>query len=149
MRINLSGASDSGFSAVPAGTYICKITGGEATVTGPNSKKPGSPMVKWEFTVQEGEYQGRKFFMNNVLVPDSDGVERGLGRLREVLLASGRFEESDLMGEVEFEFDDLIGCDVKVKVKVRPASGDYDESNDVQRVRRVTDEDLADMSMLP
>jgi hypothetical protein len=148
MRVNLSGADVGGFDPIPAGTYIAKVTSGEMTEAGPNAKNAGAPMIKWELTVQGGQYQGRKLFMNNLLI--QEGTYGGLSRLKELLLATERYEPAQLDAEeFDFEIDDVIGADVKVSVKIRPGNQDYDPSNDIRKVRPVTEEDLADASLLP
>jgi hypothetical protein len=146
IKADLSGIQ-SGFKAAPAGTYACKITKCELTEAGPSAKNAGAPMLKWEFTVQPpSEYVDRKFFMNTLLVQEGDFG--GLNRIKEILAATGLYTEEQLAGPIDFEPDDVIGVDVRCTVRVKPETEQYDEGNDVRRVRPMG-EDEEESSLLP
>jgi hypothetical protein len=147
IRADLSGVQAGGFKPVPAGTYDCYISGCEETESRAG-KNPGTPMVKWEFTVSPGsEHHDRKFFLNTLLVQEGDFG--GLNRIKEILLAAG-FPEERVDGDISFEPEEVLGAPVRCTVRVRPATEQYDESNDVRRVRPVGDVDeSSEASLLP
>jgi hypothetical protein len=147
IRADLTGIEAGGFKPVPAGTYNTRITNCEETES-KGGKNPGSPMVKWEFTIQPpSEYSDRKFFMNTLLVQDGDFG--GLNRIKEILLATGKWDAEQLAESIAFEPEDVIGEEVRCTVRVRPATEQYDESNDVRRVRPVGEDDETESSLLP
>jgi len=143
MRLNFSDIESTSFDALPAGTYLSKLTDGNIREAGPNSKNPGSQYINWEFTIQGGQYEGRRVWTNTSLLPQT------LFRLKELLAATGRFEENQLGGELDFEITDLIGADVKLVLKYIPASDQYDARNDVKRFRSVGAADEAESTLLP
>lgn len=71
IRINLSdkeAASESREQEpIPSGKYLLAITDVELKECGLESKNPGKPYYAVEFTVQDGEYAGRKVFTNAML----------------------------------------------------------------------------------
>lgn len=52
---------------IPHGVYVVEVTDMELTQTGAKSKNPGSPMVKIEFEITEGEHENWKIWMNQVI----------------------------------------------------------------------------------
>lgn len=141
MRINLSGVT-SDFEPIPSGKYRCKITDGEIKEAGPNAKFPGSEMILWELTVQQGDYEGRKVFSNTTLLPHA------LFGLHNMLLATGKWDKEDLdVEDFDFEIDQVVGSDVIALVVQQLYDGEM--RNSVKRLRPVSEEDLADSSLLP
>jgi hypothetical protein len=69
IRINLTSkeASAGPQDPVPNGQYLVAVTDCEQTECGEESKNPGKPYYKVEFTVQEGPYEGRKIWTNAML----------------------------------------------------------------------------------
>ena len=55
------------YAEVPLGTYEVKIDKMELGETGENSKNPGSPMVKVQFRILNGEFENSCLFMNQVI----------------------------------------------------------------------------------
>jgi hypothetical protein len=132
MKLNLADTdSFTGFDAIDRGTYHCKITDGEMTEVKNDGKlKAGTPGINWTFTVQDGDFAGRKVFTNTWIAPTTMGFVKGL------LEASGRFTKEQLDGELDFEIDDVLGADVMCRVTKReyPAdSGEY--VNDVKSIK--------------
>lgn len=52
---------------VPNGQYLTVVTDCELAECGDESKNPGKPYYKVEFTIQEGPYEGRKIWTNAML----------------------------------------------------------------------------------
>jgi hypothetical protein len=55
------------FKDVPIGEYEVTLTKLELGVTGLKAKTPGSPMVKAQFKILEGEYENQMIFLNQVV----------------------------------------------------------------------------------
>jgi len=143
-RVNFSDVESKSFDPVPAGTYHVKITDGELKETSGGGKLPGgTPMINWEFTIQNGPYEGRRLWTNTVI------HERTLFNLKALLEASGRFNEAQLSGgDIDFEIDDLIGADLKIVVAQREYNGDT--VNDVKRFKKISAEEVeTNTSLLP
>jgi hypothetical protein len=124
IRVDFSGTEVGNFDAIPAGSYVAKVTGGELREAGENAKYPGSQYINWEFTIQEGEYTGRKQWTNTSL------REGALFGLKELLAATGKF---DVDGDLDFDIEDVIGSDVRISVRVKDYKGEA--QNEVRRVK--------------
>jgi len=100
MRINVNlDEVESGFEPLPAGNYPVRISKVEQR----HGKE--APYLAWEFTITEGEYQGRKLFTNTSLAPQS------LWNLKRLLVAAGFEWEDD-----GFDTEDTLGCELEVAV---------------------------------
>jgi hypothetical protein len=151
MRVDLSG-TDAGFDALPSGRYVVKVTDGELRTSGENAKHTGSEYINWELTVQTGEYEGRKVWQNT---PWSHGTcECGdwkagaLIGLKSLLTATGIWTDEQLNADdFDFEIDEVIGADVKAVV----ALGEYqgEATNNVKRIKALTEEDTVDAGLMP
>jgi hypothetical protein len=134
MKLNLSGVKANDFDALPTGKYHVKLTDWDQTETQNAGKLPaGTPGINAEFTVQDGPNENRRLW-NNFWIAEST-----LGFLKSFLKASGQFTEDELNSEeFSFDWDDLVGVDLVVKVGVRKYNGEdrnningylpYDES---------------------
>ena len=119
-------------SPLPEGIYHLRADKATYKTTGPNSKKPGTPMCELQLTVfgpeEAEEFHGRKVFENFMLAGE------GMFRTRQFLEASGKDE-----GYVLSDTEELIGLEVAAVVQVEPerkdpASGQvYGARNKVQR----------------
>lgn len=69
---------------VPDGTYDVALIGLELGETGPNSKNPGSPMIKAQFEILAGDHEGRWVFINQV-INTGPGLNIGLHLVRSLL----------------------------------------------------------------
>lgn len=138
IRVDFTGVETGNYKPIPAGTYHAKITGGELREAGENAKHPGSSYINWEFTIQDGEHEGRKQWMNTSLLPEA------LFGLKGLLEATGKF---DVNGPLDFDIESCIGCDVKIKVRVKTYKGE--QQNEVKRVISMTDDDSTTSSVLP
>jgi hypothetical protein len=72
------GNSSLGLDPLPTGKYHVAITDGEIRESGPNSKNPGSQYINFEFTVQSGDYEGRKVWANASLLPHALYTIKGI-----------------------------------------------------------------------
>lgn len=143
ISVDLSGINNEEYEVMPAGSYTCKITEGTMTETGPKSKAPGTPMIKWVFTVQNGQYANRRFFLNTVLAANT------MFKLKELLQATGRFDSNQLSGPLDFDIEQVIGSDVSTLVKITPATEEWAAQNQIKKVRPVSAEEVAESSLLP
>jgi Protein of unknown function (DUF669) len=148
MRINLTDIDDRSFEALPAGRYRVKISDYELKETKNDGKLPkGTPMINWEFTVVsdikgDDKYANRKLWMNTVI------HERTLFSLKALLRASGAYTDEDLAGELDFEPDEVLEAEVIAVVAQREYNGDM--TNDVKRIKSLSDSDREDSaSLLP
>lgn len=150
IRVDLSGAK-SVDTLIAKGKYAAVITDAEVRDTkNPDlEKNPTGQYVNWEFTIDGGPYDTWKQWTNTPLGGD------GVGFLKAVLAATGRFTEEELAGELDFSLDDpndphyVIGSKVMITVRQKPREkgGDRDDLvNDVGKVSRF--EETAD-SLLP
>jgi hypothetical protein len=98
---------------VPEGLYHIRADKAEYKTSGPNSKKPGSPMAEVQFTIfgpeEAEEYHGRKLFENFMLAGD------GAFRIRQFLEATG--EDENFVLE---DTDQIIGRESGAVVQVEP-----------------------------
>jgi hypothetical protein len=143
IRVNFTDVKDT-FDLLPSATYVAKVTDGEMREAGPQAKNPGADMINWEFTVQRGDHEGRKQWYNTVL------VEAALGMLKNLLGACSKDGQplfDDLDGDLDFDIDTVVGSDVKIVVGQRPYEGEM--RNYVKRIKALTDEDIAEETLLP
>lgn len=96
IRVNFSdkeaGAENQDMEPLPSGKYPCAITDVTLEECGPDSKNPGKPYYKIEFTVQEGKYENRKCWTNAMLF---DGALYTIVKLMKALgfnVAKGEME---------------------------------------------------------
>lgn len=108
------------YTPLPNGEYTCAITAAEYV---DNSKKNGK-LVSAEFTVLEGEHEGRKIFHHyNMVNPNEQAQQIGHGQLSATCHAIGQLVIDDLQ--------QLLNKPLIIKVKVQAAKGEYPEGNKV------------------
>lgn len=105
------------YDPIPAGTYECTLFSCKQ-----KTSQNGNPMLEWAFTVEAGDYEGRRVFTNTPLLPQT------MWRLKNML--RGFEDVGDLDGEIDFEPEDLIGQAVLCKVSQR-TTPDNQVRNDV------------------
>lgn len=114
----------SSFEPLPAGDYPMLISKIEAKKT----RDEQSIQAVVELTVTDGQYVGRKVWtrltMKTVRTDEKGQQSLSIGQ-RQIA------EMMDAVGFVGQSLAPLVGCDVVVKLKVRPAANGYDASNDV------------------
>jgi hypothetical protein len=144
--LDLSGADNSGFDAVDAGSYNATIYEISQVETSGSGKLPaGTPMVKVQFAAQDEEIANRRFFTNFVLPnaeqqPDAQKRNRGLGMFVNFLVALG--EDEKKLKTKGFDLDalqDLVGRDCVIRVGKelykRPGDDDGEWTNPIKSVK--------------
>jgi len=117
-----AGGEPMGFEALPKGTYHCAITDATIEESGPQAKHPGANYIKFEFTVQNGEYENRKLWVNASLLPQA------LFTLKGILAATGRDANSEVFDTEEY----VMSCEgdecilVVAQAKKKPEYATYD-----------------------
>lgn len=99
---------------LPVGTYEVAITDGSLE----DSQSSAFQYYKWELTVQEGEFAGRKLFLNTSLSP------KARWKLREFLAAIGvPITQDGDRSTATFEPADLISRRMVVEVDTNTYEG--------------------------
>jgi Protein of unknown function (DUF669) len=108
------------FDPIPAGWYNVEITDAEILAT---KGRNGGSRVKVEFTVLDGEFKGRKVFgsINNKNT-NAQAQEIGQRELSALCHATGVIVIEDLK--------QFVGKMLQVKVRVKPATAEYDAANE-------------------
>lgn len=113
------------FTPLPAGKYPAMITASDLKPT----KAQTGHYLSLEFTVTEGEHQGRKVFTNlNLDNPNQQAVEIAQRDLSAICHAVGKLTVTDSA--------ELHDIPLTINVKVRPAKGDYPASNDITKYEK-------------
>jgi hypothetical protein len=108
------------FDALPAGDYVCIISDSEMKDT----KAGNGQYLQCTLQVIDGKQQGRQLWTRfNLVNPNSTAVEIATRQLGELCRALGLASVDDS--------SELHDKPFVAKVKLRPASGQYDASNDV------------------
>ncbi len=120
---NLSGYDASGGptmddrSALPPGEYVATIVKSEKR---PSRANPQNEMISLEFSVHEGEHEGRRFWTNlNLWNTNSQAVEIAQRELNSICHAIGKLRVDDS--------EDLHGIPMRVKLGFRKNSTDETE----------------------
>ena len=96
-------AAENDYREVPTGLYTVEVEKMELGETGPKSKRPGSPMLKVQLRIIDGEYKKQCIFQNFVLVSTSDdGKNYGLHRAKDFLRSLEVFEDVEFDGFRQF-----------------------------------------------
>lgn len=113
---------DDNFGPVPAGTYVAVIKDSEMRTT----KDGSGQYLKLTWEIMEGPQSRRLVWENlNLVNRNPKAVEIAQKTLAKVCKACG-------INKPIQDSTELHGKPVKIKVTVRPASGGYDESNDIK-----------------
>lgn len=124
------------FDPLPVGRYPAKVT--ELMYNEENPSEAKGPYVAWTFEVTEGEYMGRKAFLNSSLqvADEATGKKDARWATMRILTALGFSEEEVKSKEWDFEdpevVDELIGRDCVISIGHQKFEGETK-----QRVRRV------------
>lgn len=121
MSFDASEIATSSFGVLPAGDYLVQIT--DSSV-GQNSKQTGVNL-KLTFDVIDGEYKGRKVF-DSLCIQHSSAkaqqiAQESLAKIVKSIGFAGKLEDSAALHHKP----------LKITVKIREASGGYNEQNDV------------------
>jgi len=108
------------FTPLPEGWYNASITKADVQAT----KDGTGQYIKVSYDITGPTHQGRVVFGNlNIRNASAKAEEIGHQQLGELMRAIGVQKLEDT--------DQLIGHNLSIKLKVRPASGDYQASNDI------------------
>ena len=114
------------FEPLPAGTYTATVTGCEVKQT----KAGDGQYLRVEYTISGPSGAGRKVWSNyNVRNANPKAEEIGRSALAELCRAVGRARLGDT--------DELVGCAVSIKLKIREASNGYEAQNEVKGHRAI------------
>ena len=132
--ISFQGVEAKTFEPLPKGRYLVKVSAVDYTA---ESKRSGEPALSWEFTLNGGEFNGRKGFLNTSLQTQS------LWNTLRILTSIGYTEDEVKSREWDFEdpevIEDLIGRDCVIVVRHEKFEGE-----DRQRISRVLSADKLD-----
>ena len=117
-NFDFSDAEDVKSSTLPKGKYHVAITNAEV-----KDSKTGNPMLKLEFTVQDGEYDGRKLWKSFMLKHDNKKVvDIAKSQIKSMCLAAGK--------EPRFSSpSDLLGFEMEVTTKV--TTNDFGDQTEI------------------
>jgi hypothetical protein len=108
-----------GFKPIPAADYLAKIVESDYLV---NSKKTGK-YLKLKFEILKGEFKGRFIWTNlNLENPSQVTVEIAQKELATLCRACGK--------SVIQDSQEIHGIPITMKVKIKPAKGDYPAGNE-------------------
>ena len=111
--------SEPDFKPIPAGWYNASITSAELKAT-----SKGGQRISVRYDVTGPSHQGRVVFGNfNVRNNSEEAVRISREQLGQLMRATG-------LGKLE-NTDQLIGLQTQIKVKVKPADGEFDANNEV------------------
>jgi hypothetical protein len=113
--------TEKSYEVLPAGWYTASVTGAEVKQT----KSGTGQYLRVEYTISGPSGAGRKVWSNyNVRNENPKAESIGREQLAELCRCVGLSRVNDT--------DQLLGCNVSVKLKVREASNGYDAQNEVQ-----------------
>jgi hypothetical protein len=114
-------ATEKNYEVLPAGWYTASVTGAEVKQT----KSGTGQYLRVEYTISGPSGAGRKVWSNyNVRNENPKAESIGREQLAELCRCVGLARVNDT--------DQLLGCNVSVKLKVREASNGYEAQNEVQ-----------------
>ena len=112
VKVNLSEVT--GSDPVPTDIYNVKIT--DATIR--DTKAGPGTQIRWEFTIEDGEYANRKVFDNTMI------VGKGAFSLENLLAACGTPVPPDQKAsDLELDTDDYLGTTLKLSVSQEKVEG--------------------------
>lgn len=116
----------SSFDPIPAGWYPAQITASDNMPT----KAGTGHYIKLEYTLMGDNHAGRKVFTNlNYDNPNPKAVEIANAQLKKICGICGVGSLTDTQ--------QLHGVPMNIKLKVTPATADYDAGNDIQDFKPV------------
>jgi hypothetical protein len=113
------------FEPIPTGNYLMELAQSEVKPTKPKpGRNPGERLACTFVIVEDGPYKNRKIFSGFNLVNDNEeAVKISRGQLSALVRACGKIGVGDS--------EELHGIPFIGHVKLKPASGQYDDSNEV------------------
>lgn len=121
---------DAGMDVVPAGWYNVAVDETEMKPT----KSGDGAYLKFRFNILDGQYHGRKLFINlNLRNPNPQTVEIAQRQLSAICHATGVLNLQDTQ--------QLYGIPMKVKVSVRKdPTGAYEDQNDIKSFKNINEQ---------
>ena len=114
---------------IPAGWYNAQIDESEMKPT----KDGTGTYLQLRFSVVDGQYANRKVYARlNLRNSNPVAQEIAYGELSAICHATGVIQLQDSQ--------QLHGIPMKIKVKLRPASGDYDASNEIGSYKNINEQ---------
>lgn len=111
-------APQASFAPIPAGTYLAIITDSDIVPL----KSGAGERLKLTFEVMDGSFKGRKIWDSlNINHPNPQAMQIAQSGLSAICHATGVTKLNDTA--------QLHNRPLKIRVKVRPAGGGYEESN--------------------
>lgn len=131
MKIEFGSVEVREFDPLPTGRHLSKLSTADYVE---ESSRSGEPTIAWQFTVDGGEYDSRKAFLNTSLQPQS------LWSTQRVLMALGMSKEDvDALGwdtehpeQIQSDLDNLLESPCVIII-----GHEMFEGTKRQRVRRV------------
>ena len=115
------------YDVLPEGWYSATISKADVTPT----KDGTGQYIKVRYDITGPTHQGRAVFANiNIRNASSKAEEIGRQQLGDIMRAIGLTKVTDS--------DQLIGGNLQIKVSIRPASGQYGESNEVKAFKALS-----------
>lgn len=161
LNLDLSGAKESSFEALPAAWYRATIFDAKvgATKGGPTSKLPkDTPKIDVQYKIADGEFENRRVFASYIIAPpkvkdeatgksvayEHKGVMDGI--LFSFLKAAGFDTDALKSGSFDLNFDELKGRAIRIKLGQREYEGNV--QNDVKGVKADTGETNDNLDLL-
>lgn len=140
--LNLADAdlSAGDFDPIPPASYEMHIHEVQAVeIEKEGGKLPvGTPGYNIQFRVDGGKYDNRVVFKRFYIPgPDYDAEKRkkSLGIFANFLMAMGYSKDEVMSGSFQTDPMDWLGKQVKVSVRIRPATEDYSAQNEVTSIK--------------
>lgn len=141
MKVNFGDVEVREFEPLPTGRHLCKMSQVDYV---PESSRSGEPAIAWQFSVDGGDYDGRKAFLNTSLQPQS------LWSTQRVLMALGMSKEevdalkwdTDDPASIQSSLDELLDSACAIMI-----GHEMFEGQKRQRVRRVLSAEGAEASL--
>jgi len=120
--VNLGDIEEQEYELIPEGDYTAQIVASEMKDT----KAGTGQYLELRIQILEEPYQGRLVFDRlNLVNPNSVAVEIGQRALLQICKAVGVEDLEDS--------EQLHGREMKVKIKIKPAVGDWPAGNEVKK----------------
>jgi len=131
MKVNFADVEVREFEPLPVGRHLARVTALDYVA---ESARSGEPSIAGQYTVEGGEYDGRKAFLNTSLQPQS------LWSTQRLLIALGMTKEevdaldwdTDEPEKIQADLDGLLGRPCVIVI-----GHEMFEGTKRQRVRRV------------
>lgn len=115
------------FTPIPSGTYLAMITGSEVKDT----RAGDGSYAKFEFTVVDGQYQGRKVWHQATLRnPNEEAEKIGRAQIMAISLSAGLTRPMQ-------QTEDVHDKPMQIVVGIKPASGQYQAQNKITKFASV------------